>query len=77
LFHSSQAILEWFLPLYLDYCNVFNFDCSVERGCGFDDKCSFDENCVVDVLAGPGRYKCQGELLALNLIAVQLNIKTL
>ena len=60
---SSEAILRWFLPLYLDFCRVFDFDCSPERGCGFDDKCGFEENCVVDVLKGPGRYKCQGKVI--------------
>ena len=57
---SSEAILRWFLPLYLDFCDVFDFDCSRERGCGFDDNCLFEEDCVVDVLSGPGRYRCQG-----------------
>lgn len=56
---SSEAILRWFLPLYLDFCDVFGFDCSRERGCGFDDNCDFEEDCVVDVLSGPGRYRCQ------------------
>ena len=60
IFSSSEAILRWFLPLYLDFCDVFDFDCSRERGCGFDDNCLFEEDCVVDVLSGPGRYRCQG-----------------
>ena len=60
---SSEAILRWFLPLYLDFCDVFGFDCSRERGCGFDDNCDFEEDCVVDVLSGPGRYRCQGSML--------------
>ena len=59
---SSEAILRWFLPLYLDFCDVFDFDCSRERGCGFDDSRAFEEDCVVDVLSGPGRYRCQGRM---------------
>ena len=57
---SSSAILKWFLPLYLKYCKVFDYDCSVETGCGFDDACTFDENCVRDRNA-KGGYRCQGE----------------
>ena len=60
--NSSESILRWFLPLYLDFCDVFDFDCSRERGCGFDDNCDFEEDCVVDVLSGPGRYRCQGKM---------------
>eukprot|EP00095_Tigriopus_kingsejongensis_P005914 maker-scaffold392_size185621-snap-gene-0.24 protein:Tk05914 transcript:maker-scaffold392_size185621-snap-gene-0.24-mRNA-1 annotation:"PREDICTED: uncharacterized protein LOC100215110" len=55
---SSPDILEWFLPLYLKYCRVFDLDCTVEKGCGFDDTCGFEENCVVDRNAKKG-YACQ------------------
>ena len=37
-----------------------------ERGCGFDDKCDFEEDCVMDVLSGPGRYRCQGERMTFS-----------
>ena len=57
---SSSKILKWFLPLYLKYCKVFDFDCSPETGCGFNDYCKFDENCIRDRSAKNG-YRCQGE----------------
>ncbi len=49
-----------FLPLYLKYCKVFDFDCTLETGCGFDDSCGFEENCVRDRQAKKG-HRCQGE----------------
>ena len=57
---SSARIIKWFLPLYLKYCKVFDFDCSLETGCGFDDSCAFEENCVRDRQAKKG-HKCQGK----------------
>ncbi len=47
-----------FLPLYLKYCKVFDYDCSLESGCGFDDSCGFEENCVRDRNAKKG-HTCQ------------------
>ena len=53
LFHRCR-----FLPLYLKYCKVFDYDCSLESGCGFDDSCGFEENCVRDRNAKKG-HTCQ------------------
>ena len=53
---DHDAIKSWFVPRYLDICNVLNsqkdpndqLDCTKTSGCGFDDDCSLDETCVTD-----------------------------
>lgn len=55
---SSSEILDWFLPLYLKYCLIFDLQCTVEKGCGFNDDCGFNENCILDRNVKKG-YVCQ------------------
>lgn len=57
---SSSEILDWFLPLYLKYCLIFDLQCTVEKGCGFNDDCGFNENCILDRNVKKG-YVCQSE----------------
>ena len=46
---SAEKILEWFAPLYINFCqSMYGSPCVEEKGCGFDDKCPADTDCEAD-----------------------------
>lgn len=42
---KAADINKWFVPLYHDYCNTMGINCTIPKGCGYDDECPLDAIC--------------------------------